>query len=176
MKRSRRISVIMHKLLIENGLDGFTVLEARDLWLSIDKKSSNSSEARKKVYQAIFNFEKKNWLRFEGSGRDKRYFQTEQFKKLPDYEAINHQPRINNPIIDQDYSILLNEYNEYKGELEIVLGEVNEYQSIASRFPELKSKLSPIHQQAKERAALLLGKINALTTVLQTLNTGGESC
>ncbi|MGI9920184.1 hypothetical protein [Vibrio owensii] len=176
MKRSRRISVIMHKLLIENGLDGFTVLEARDLWLSVDKKSSNSNEARKKVYRAIFNFERKNWLRFEGAGREKRYFQTEHFKKLPEYEALNHHPRINKPITDQDYSILLNECNEYKGELEIVLGEVNEYQSIASRFPKLKSRLAPIHQQAKERAALLLGKINALTTVLQTVTTGGESC
>lgn len=166
----------MHKLLIENGLDGFTVLEARDLWLSVDDKKLNSSEARKKVYRAIFNFEKKNWLRYEGSGPRKRYFQTEQFKEQPDYGGLNHQSGINHETTDQDYSVLLNERNEYKGELEIVLGEVDEYQSIISRFPDLQSRLAPIHQQAKERAAMLLGKINALTTVLNTLSTGGESC
>ncbi|WP_208446310.1 hypothetical protein [Vibrio sp. B1ASS3] len=176
MKRSRRISAIMHKLLIENGLDGFTVLEARDLWLSVDDKKYNLSEARKKVYRAIFNFEKKNWLRCEGSGRSKRYFQTEQFKEQPDYGMLNHQSVENREITAQDYSVLLNERNEYKGELEIVLGEVDEYQSIVSRFPDLENRLAPIHQQAKERAALLLGKINALTTVLNTLAIGSESC
>ncbi|PKF78724.1 hypothetical protein CW749_16795 [Vibrio sp. vnigr-6D03] len=173
MKRSRRISAVMHKLLIEHSLDGFTVLEARDLWLSVDDKKCNSSEARKKVYRAIFNFEKKNWLRCEGSGRNKRYFQTEQFRKQPSYAALNHQSGINHENTNQDYSVLIKERNEYKGELEILLGEVDEYQSIISRFPELESRLAPIHQQAKERGAMLLGKLNALTTVLNTLSTGG---
>ena len=81
MKRARRISAVMHKLLIEHGLDGFTVLEARDLWLSFGNVDSNPAEARKKVYRAIFHFEKKSWLRSEGSGRKKRYFQAEQFKE-----------------------------------------------------------------------------------------------
>lgn len=176
MKRSRRISAVMHKLLIEHGLDGFTVLEARDQWLSIDDEKCNSSEARKKVYRAIFNFERKNWLRSEGSGRSKRYFQTKQFKEQPDYGVLNHQSGISYGTTEQDYSVLLKERNEYKGEFEIVLGEVDEYLSIISRFPNLERRLAPIHQQAKERAAMLLGKINALTTVLNTLSTGGESC
>ena len=176
MKRSRRISAIMHKLLIENGLDGFTILEARDLWLSTNDTNSNSSEVRKKVYRAIYNFEKSNWLRCEGSGRGKRYFQTEEFKELPDYKVSEHHPKINRSTSEQDYSVLVNECNEYKGELEIVLGEIDEYQSILSRFPNLESRLAPIHQKAKERAALLLGKINALTTTLNTLTKGSESC
>lgn len=69
-----------------------------------------------------------------------------------------------------------NERNEYKGELEIILGEVDEYQSIVSRFPELENKLAPLHQEAKERAALLLGKVNVLTKVLSTLYEGNEPC
>ncbi len=166
----------MHKLLIEHGLDGFTILEARDLWLSIDDTNSNSNEARKKVYRAIYNFEEKNWLRYEGSGRNKRYFQTEQFKELPDYKVLGHHPEINSSTSKQDYSVLVNECNEYKGELEIVLGEVDEYQSIISRFPNLESRLAPVHQQARERAALLFGKINALTTALNTLTKGDERC
>ncbi len=176
MKRSRRISAIMHKLLIEHGLDGFTILEARDLWLSADDTNSNLSEVHKKVYRAIYNFEKSNWLRCEDTDRGKRYFQTEEFKELPDYKMLGLHPKRNHANTEQDYSVLVNECNEYKGKLEIVLGEVDEYQSIVSRFPNLESRLAPIHQQAKERAALLLGKINALTTVLQTLNTSGELC
>ncbi|MEZ9435081.1 hypothetical protein AB4584_25960 [Vibrio splendidus] len=176
MKRARRISAVMHKLLIENGLDGFTVLEARDLWLSLDNVESDSAEARKKVYRAIFNFEKKNWLRSEGSGRKKRYFQADQFKALYDNVTTNNQADIKLQIPIQNYSILNCERNEYKGELEIVLGEVDEYRSIASRFPELKNKLAPLHQEAKDRAALLLGKLNVLTKVLNALCEGDEPC
>lgn len=145
----------MHKLLIEHGLDGFTVLEARDLWLSLEDSGSDSTKARKKVYRAIFNFEKKNWLRYEGSGRNKRYFQTERFKGQSDHRVLHYHSGVNHETTEQDYSILLNERNEYKGELEIVLGEVDEYQSIISRFPDLEKRLAPIHQQAKERAALM---------------------
>ncbi|MEZ9577429.1 MULTISPECIES: hypothetical protein [unclassified Vibrio] len=176
MKRARRISVVMHKLLIENGLDGFTVLEARDLWLSLENMGSNSAEARKKVYRAIFHFEKKSWLRSEGSGRKKRYFQADQFKALYDNVTANNQADLKPQVPVQNYSILNSERNEYKGELEIVLGEVDEYQSIVSRFPELKNKLAPLHQEAKDRAALLLGKVNVLTKVLNTLYEEDKPC
>lgn len=176
MKRARRISAVMHKLLIENGLDGFTVLEARDFWLSLDNVDSDSAEARKKVYRAIFNFEKKSWLRSEGSGRKKRYFQADQFKALYDNVTANNQADLRPQVPVQNYSILNSERNEYKGELEIVLGEVDEYQSIVSRFPELKNKLAPLHQEAKDRAALLLGKVNVLTKVLNTLYEEDKPC
>ncbi|MFM2661898.1 hypothetical protein AAFX15_17300 [Vibrio chagasii] len=176
MKRARRISAVMHKLLIENGLDGFTVLEARDFWLSLDNVDSDSAEARKKVYRAIFNFEKKSWLRSEGSGRKKRYFQADQFKALYVNVTANNQADLKPQVPVQNYSILNSERNEYKGELEIVLGEVDEYQSIVSRFPELKNKLAPLHQEAKDRAALLLGKVNVLTKVLNTLYEEDKPC
>ena len=176
MKRARRISAVMHKLLIEHGLDGFTVLEARDLWLSFGNVDSNPAEARKKVYRAIFHFEKRSWLRSVGSGRKKRYFQTDQFQELHDNVTTNNQADIKPHSPVQDYSVLNNERNEYKGELEILLGEVEEYKSITSRFPELKNKLAPLHQEAKDRAALLLGKVNVLTKVLNTLYEGDEPC
>jgi hypothetical protein len=71
---------------------------------------------------------------------------------------------------------LIQERNEHKGELEIVLGEVEEFQSITTRFPELEAKLAPMHQQTKERAAFLLGKVNVLTKVLNALSVGSKSC
>ena len=90
------------------------MLEARDLWLSLDNVDSNSAKAHKKVYRAIFHFEKKSWLRSEGSGRKKRYFQAEQFKELHNNVTTNNQADI----------------------------------------------------KAKERAALLLDKVNVLTKII----------
>ncbi|RJX64861.1 hypothetical protein DZ860_23085 [Vibrio sinensis] len=176
MKLPKRVGVLMHKLLIERQLNGFTVVEARDTWLSIEIEPTDINEARKKVYRQILRFEKHKWLRSEGSGRTKTYFQTELFKELfaNSNELAQPDPTPLMPV--NDYSVLLQERNEHKGELEIVLGEVDEFQSIIKRFPELEARLAPLHQQTKERAAFLLGKVNVLTKVINTLSKGSKSC
>lgn len=71
------------------------------------------------------------------------------------------------------YNILINERNECEGELEIILGEIEEYRSLNQRFPELTLQITPLLKNARERSALLLGKINVLTNVLNSLNENG---
>lgn len=68
------------------------------------------------------------------------------------------------------------ERNEYEGELEILLGEIEEYRSLNTRFPELEPKLAPLLKQAKERSGHLLGKVNVLTNVIRTLSEGHQAC
>ncbi len=174
MKRSTKISALMYKLLIEKRMDGFSVIEARDSSLSLEDETQDLVEARKRIYRQIWQYQKKNWLRSEGEGRSKRYFQTEQFKVL----QVTGQKTVE-PLIkarSADYSVLFRESKEYKGELEIVLGEIDEYQSLKYRFPELESKLTPLLQQAKQRSAHLLGKVNVLTNVLNVLSEGKKTC
>lgn len=174
MKRSNKIGPLMSKLLIENALDGFTVMELRDTSINIDGTSSDLDEARKKVYRQIYRFEKKNWLQSEGAGKKKRYFQTELFKKL-----FLTTPKIGAEVNTQvtcDYSILNIERNQYKGELEIVLGEIKEYKALRCRFPELESKVIPLLDNSKERAAHLLGKVNVLSNILNVISEGKQAC
>lgn len=170
MKRSIKISLVMHNLLIEKRMDGFSVIEARDALLNLEGGMSNLEEARKKVYRQLWQYKQRGWLRTEGEGRNKRYFQTEQFR---DIEVVpRRKTELEYPIKESrsDYSVLFRESNECKGELEIVLGEIYEYQSLRCRFPELESRLSPLLQQAKERSAHLLGKVNGLANVLKVID------
>ncbi|WP_275136756.1 hypothetical protein [Vibrio sp. DW001] len=163
-----KISAVMHKLLIEKRMNGFTIIELRDALISIEGASSDLDEARKTVYRQTLRFVKNNWLRVEGAGQKKRYFQTDLFKSLqvtPKTACIKAiSPR------SPDYSVLEIECNQYKGELEIVLGEIDEYKSLGYRFPELESKLAPLLDQTRMRSALLLGKVNVLTNVLSALS------
>ena len=163
----------MHNLLIEKKMDGFTVIEARDASITVKGMPSDVNEVRKRVYRQIWQFENKNWLRSEGEGRVKKYFQTEQF--IGGLFAPKKKLKSNEKSIS-DYSALRHECNEYKGELEIVLGEIDEYQSLKSRFPELELKLTPLQEQAKKRSARLLGKMNVLTNVLKTLSEDHQAC
>lgn len=172
MKRSMKISAEMYKLLIERTLDGFSVIELRDEFIVLKGSPIDPDEVRKKVYRQILRFIKKGWLRSEGSGRQKRYFQTGTFKSL------NVEPKSGNVDIDssRDYSVLVSECNQCKGELEIVLGEIDEYQSLKARFPELEPKLITLLEEAKGRSAYLLGKVNGLTNVLKVLCEGKQAC
>ncbi|PLC59368.1 hypothetical protein [Photobacterium carnosum] len=174
MKRSNKISLLMTKLLIKNALDGFTVMELRDASINTEGISSDLEEARKKVYRQIYRFEKNNWLRSEGSGQKKRYFQTELFKKS--FLTTQKDEIEANTQATYDYSILNIERNQYKGELEIVLGEIKEYKALRCRFPELESKVIPLLDNSKERAAHLLGKVNVLSNILNVISEGKQAC
>ncbi|MUK50775.1 hypothetical protein [Aliivibrio fischeri] len=167
MKGAKKIGALMHKLLIEKEMDGFSVIELRDASLLIEGLSFDLNEAHKMVYRQIFRFKKNNWLRCEGAGQKKRYFQTDNFKNLQ--EKLKSK-NVDNLTVNSNYSVLSFECSQYKGELEIVLGEIEEYQSLRVRFPELESKLNPLLQSARERSALLLGKVNVLTNVINTLS------
>jgi len=158
----------MHKCLIEKGMDGFSVIELRDAFLSLNEFEVNSEEARKTVYRQILRFLRNNWLRSKGTGRQKRYFKTDLFYSL---HVVPKSERSNFRVTSiPDYSVLRNECNQYRAELEIVLGEIDEYKSLNRRFPELELKLNPLLGHAKERSAHLLGKVNVLTNVLKTLS------
>lgn len=149
MKRSIKISAVMHKLLIEKRMDGFSVIEARNALLNGGCGTSSLDEARKKVYRQIWQYQQRGWLRSEGEGRNKRYFQTEKFLELEVLPRRNSEREVSVMQSTSDYSVLFRESNEYKGELEIVLGGIDEYHSLKCRLPELESRLVPLLQRAR---------------------------
>ncbi|MEH0688626.1 hypothetical protein H4F17_06090 [Vibrio cholerae] len=176
MKRSTKISAIMHKLLIEKGMDGFSVIELRDASLSISDLRKNPDEARKRLYRQILRFVRNGWLECEGEGRDKRYFQTEMFRSLNVKPKVGRENATSPVKTSPDYSVLCHERNQYKAELEIVLGEIDEYKSINRRFPELEPRLNPMLQQARDRSAHLFGKVNVLTNVINSISSDVTEC
>ncbi len=156
----------MYNLLIERGIDGFSVSELRNASLSISGMAWDPNEARKRLYRQIYHFEKNGWLISQGGGRNKRYFVTDSFK------TMNVQPKKELDRIQIDdsqsdnYLVLELELAEHNRNLEIVLGEIEEYQSLSSRFPSLDKPLSAMLQKANSRSAHLIGKVNVLRNVL----------
>ncbi|NLS13935.1 hypothetical protein HGP28_13655 [Vibrio sp. SM6] len=174
MRRTRKVDALMHKLLIEKRMDGFSVVELRDASLPYVDQSCDLVELRLRLYRQLLRFERNNWLRVEGSRTNKRYFQTESLHanefvpKPASVEVIEAK--------SPTWSVLASERNESRGELEIALGEVGEYQLLIQRFPELEPKLALLLNQARERSAQLLGKVNVLTTVLDTIAREQKAC
>ena len=146
-------------------MEGISVIEARDVSLNDVYGTQNLDEARKKDYRQICQYQQRGWLRSEGEGRNKRYFQTERFLEL---EVVPRRKSEREASVKQsasDYSVLFRESNEYKGELEIELGEIDEYHSLRCRFPELKSRLESIYI-GQESVNGISCKINVLNNIL----------
>ncbi len=158
----------MYKLLIEKGMDGFTVVELRNASMYVDYSLVDLDDDRKKVYRQISRFVRNNWLQSNGTGQQKRYFQTEQFK------SQYVKPKLNRHLLDSgsipDYSVLNQELAQYKCELDITLGEIEGYQSLCTRFPELEPRLVALLNQARTRSAFAIGRINVLTNALKVVS------
>lgn len=181
----------MFNLLIEKEMDDFLVTEARDALMLVAKEHTDLDEARKYVYRQILSFERKGWLVANGSARNKRYQKTDLFLQMTctprvaksASTSVTHAPKSKEHKVSQstelhsfEFTVLLKEKSQHEGELAIILGEVEEYQSLIKRFPNNRDAFLPLFSEAKERSARLLGKINALSKALKTSGTMVSSC
>ncbi|MCG9684434.1 hypothetical protein L1D31_18010 [Vibrio sp. Isolate23] len=176
MKRSQKINVYVYKLLIEKKMDGFSVVEARDIARMFPESPKDINELRKIVYRQLLKCIEYGWLRCEGSGREKRYFKTDEFKSLS-FEPRKPKSRVKKIIpkvsvtnkTNSDYSELMIERNRLKGELEVTFGEIDKYKTLKEQYPEQFQLLERLHVAANEKAALFMGNINAITNMLNSL-------
>ncbi|MEZ9603378.1 hypothetical protein AB4274_09120 [Vibrio sp. 10N.261.55.A10] len=181
MKKVIRINPHMFNLLIEKGMDNFSVTEARDALLNGTSAFPSKDDARKYVYKQLLSFEEKGWLSVIGVRRDKRYHQTNEFKALTiePRSGRNRKAKVDSTDIqipECSLNALEREKKQHEGELAITLGEIEEYQSLLTRFPNNKQDMQPLFNAARERSAKLLGRINALTNWMQVAQSKAHQC
>lgn len=181
MKKVTKINPYMFNLLIEKGMDDFSVIEARDFLHANGGSFINKGEARKYVYKQLMFYKKKGWLSVIGEHRDKRYQVTKEFKALA-VEPRTYTTRTSKTDFttvqssDGSLTTLVQEKKQYEGELAITLGEMEEYQSLFVRFPRKKQDMLPLFDATRERSAKLLGKINALTNWIKAVQGNTQKC
>lgn len=181
MRQSKKINGYMYNLLIERGIDDFSVIELRDALMTSAKDVFDPEEARKYVYRQIFSFERKGWLTSTGYQRAKRYQKTTLFKQINFYpRSVKYHLPTHRGSADKlkpnNLALLLQEKTQHEGELVIVLSEVEEYRSLISRFPQNRDQLLPLFTDAKECSARLHGKIKAVTNALKVAGFRGLGC
>ena len=181
MKKVTRINPDMFNLLIEKGMDNFSVVEARDALFNGTSTFSSRDDARKYIYKQLLSFEEKGWLSVIGTRRDKRYHQTNEFKALTiePRAARNKKVKVDSITVQTpvcSLNTLEQEKKHHEGELAITLGEIEEYQSLLTRFPSNKHDMEPLFNAARERSAKLLGRINALTNWMQVAQSKAPQC
>ncbi|MEX0335254.1 hypothetical protein [Vibrio tubiashii] len=181
MKKVTKINPYMFNLLIEKGMDNFSVIEARDALHDSEDIFPNKEGARKYVYKQLLSFEEKGWLSVIGTRRDKRYQVTNEFKALIIEPRTSRTRRTQADLMAVQISApslntLEQEKKQHEGELAITLGEIEEYQSLLMRFPNNRQEMQPLINAARERSAKLLGRMNALTNWMQVAQGKIQKC
>ncbi|WP_413284051.1 hypothetical protein [Vibrio sp. MA40-2] len=181
MKRSKKINACIYKLLIEKKMDGFSVIDARNVAQLFDESPKDANEIRKIVYRQIRLFEINGWLRSEGDRKDKRYFKTELFNSLSFEPKKKRFTKVTTKKISSDkpindYSELVIERKRIKGKLVVTLSEIEKYQVLKEQYPEQVQLLNNLHAEASDQAAIFMGNIDAITKMLNSLNCGSSAC
>ncbi|HIF9530253.1 TPA: hypothetical protein ACX6S4_002652 [Photobacterium damselae] len=170
MNNPQKINTVMYALLVERQMNNFSVPEARDALLNANGIPKNPDKARRLIYRQIVYFENKGWLTSEGTGRNRRYYQTSKFRELTTQPKHRLQQNQLNKLTLQSYAVLDKERKQHLANLEIVLGEIDEYQSIIKRLPELEQTVYPIYERAKTRSTILLRKVDIINNIINIMN------
>lgn len=62
--------------------------------------------------------------------------------------------------------VLTERLNQHKSDMLCAMGEADEYKTLCNEHPALRDHAQPLYNEARERSALLLGKMKALESLL----------
>ena len=194
MSKQANMNVFLHFLLVIKQMNNFTVTQAKDALLREQSEFTDSVETRKFVYRQLTRNVANGLLRrtnkLNKGAKEVIYSTTELFSSL---EIIPTSRRgkvkqidttnISVPDISTE-TVKVIEYQEelkkdlltYEIDLSTLLEEAKEYQRLSARYPKLQEQLQLHHTQAKEKSIKLLGKINALQTLLGNKITEKQPC
>ncbi len=194
MSKKANMNVFLHFLLVIKQMNNFTVTQAKETLLREQSEFTDPVETRKFVYRQLTRNVAKGLLKRTNKLRkgvkEVIYSKTELFFSLevvPSSRASRLKKisteNIGAPNISTE-TVKVIEYQEelkkdlltYEIDLNTVLEEAKEYQRLSARYPKLQEKLQLHHTQAKEKSIKLLGKINALQTLLGNKITVKQPC
>ena len=194
MSKKANMNVFLHFLLVIKQMNNFTVTQAKETLLREQSEFTDPVETRKFVYRQLTRNVAKGLLKRTNKLRkgvkEVIYSKTELFFSLevvPSSRASRLKKisteNIGAPNISTE-TVKVIEYQEelkkdlltYEIDLSTLLEEAKEYQRLSARYPKLQEQLQLHHTQAKEKSIKLLGKINALQTLLGNKITEKQPC
>ncbi len=184
MSKQANMNVFLHFLLVIKQMNNFTVTEAKNALLHEQSEFTDAVETRKFIYRQLTRNVAKGLLKrtnkLNKGAKEVIYSKTELFFNLEIVPSSRGSSAKSIEIINNNSTnakvekLQITEYQDelkkdlltYEIDLNTVLEEAKEYKRLTVRYPKLQEQLQLHHTQAKEKSIKLLGKINALQTLL----------
>jgi len=170
----------VYNLLIIENINNFTVSEIRDALMYKSEYFNDENETRRYIYRVICKLTKLKLLIKHANSAIKKIkytkseaFVTANFVIKPTEKTSNEQTQPINDVVpernDDFINNILKEKQNHEAELAITLSEVEEFKALIQRFPSKNKLFRSFYLETRERSAQLLGKVNALNKVINTL-------
>jgi hypothetical protein len=151
----------------------FTVGQLTDNYLKHpDCEHTAKPSARQYVYRKMIRMmELGQMIKLSNSQRRPRYQLTSMFlgvgcaTSIEEIQTAKVQQPHSSPVNSHE-TTLKEKLSECKSEMLSALGESDEYSSLCNEHPELRERAQSLYNEARERSAMLLGKMKALENML----------
>ena len=174
----------VYNLLIVVNINNFTVSEIRDALMYESEFFNDKNETRKYIYRVICKLTKLKLLikHCHLEVKKSMYTKSEAFftanfvmKSSMKISGIKQSKRTllsseKASRITDLHGELSKEKKEHEASLVISLSEADEFRMLMQRFPKQNDLFKPFYLETRERSAQLLGRVNALAKVLNTIN------
>ena len=164
-----RIDPELLALLQSEQLDTFTVPELTAAYSALPKRTQKSAKAcRQFVHRNVLRLTEKGVLqRIErSSGRPHyRYVGASQEESV-EFDRNQPSPQHRNAKNETELRSLHDKLHRYNREILVVIGETEEYDALCSEFPELRSSVQQLYNDARDRCTKMLGRVRALESVI----------
>jgi len=161
----------------------FSIIDIRNMIQKESDQYENNSVARLFVARSLERLESKGLLESTGKGRKKKFsktatFASVRFDAVPKRERSNtKEPCLTSCQLTEARFQLEAERQDIETELTVTLAEIEEYQSLMSRYSSLKNLIYPTYQEATKRSAKLIAQLNVWTNAVTLIaqNQEGKS-
>ncbi|MCU4677575.1 hypothetical protein N7931_18305 [Catenovulum sp. 2E275] len=158
----------MKTLLVENGLNNFSMIEMRDAYQKAFPSDKSSGEIRKYLYRQLYRLKTEGYLKTEGDENSQNivYSKTDLFELefVEQTNTVKHTKK-SREIID-----LENDLIQLEVDLSASIAESQEYNKYISLYPHHKSLIMPRLKAAREKSSSLLGKVAAAKGFIDVLS------
>lgn len=191
MTKIVKLHPYMYNLLIDKGLNNFRIADFSDELIKHTDTFTNVTAARTFVYRHFRRLRDTGLIqKIISPGTSKAiYKKTDEFFMVTFTSKAHRSYKSNEKSIStflsnstsksQENSFLndlTKEKAEHEANLVVILSELDEYKKISQRYPHSKDSIATLYHSAKEQSAVLLGKVTALSKILNTCHAGNEQC
>lgn len=163
----------------------FTVAELTRFYLGHPKRLHQRQKlARQFIYRNLIRMEKEGLVeKLPNDAGWPKYRATQKFSALHTSKLSNKAPSETRPEVtskptsfSSSQSTQLNALRErlsqHRSDMLCAIGETEEYEALCKDIPGFNDKANNLYADARERSALLLGRIKALETLMSSLIDG----
>ena len=169
-----RINTLILQVLKRKSFDNFSISDFKDAYLELSRDKTHI-QARKYIYKQILRLMNYGVLIKSGN----KYSHNAKYKKIYSFTDVifikeDVKKTLATTFIMSNSEKLGQTLNDYNVDMNLAIGESEEYINLLNIFPEIQKELQEKYTLSNNKSLKLQGKIKAINTLMAIQRTAGS--